>query len=202
MTTKQIGVFVEDEWVSYSYFPIIREIKKAGYKPVLITTNKEWDDGKRLSIPSRELNEPIFILDADMSIDEVNIDDFAGFVFGGGYWADRFRWWLVKESEPGKLERPEPRALVEKILRSDKHLIGTICHSMWILNSLKDVIGPKEVTCAHNIIDDVKNAGFTYVDKNVHVDGNLVSGRMSSNSDVFIKEFIHQLKEREQTKTG
>ncbi len=195
MTTKQIGVFVEDEWVSYSYFPILEEIRKAGHKPVLITTNKEWDGGKRRSIPSGD--EPIFRLDVDMSIHEVNIDDFVGFIFGGGYWADRLRWWFKAEKSPGILERPEPRSLVEKILRSEKHLVGTICHSMWILNSLKDVIGPKEVTCAYNIIDDVKNAGFTYVDKNVHVDGNLVSGRMSDNSRIFIKEFLKQLKGRE-----
>jgi protease I len=194
MTTKQIGVFVEDEWVSYSYFPIIDEIKKAGYDPVLITTNKEWDDGLRLSIPSRELDEPIYRLPVDLSIHEVNINDFVGFVFGGGYWADRLRWWFVWEKSPGVLERPEPRALVEKILSSDKHLVGTICHAMWILCSVKDAVKAKEVTCAYNIIDDVKNAGFTYVDKDVHVDGNLVTGRMSSNSVEFIREFLAQLK--------
>lgn len=194
MTIKQIGVFVEDEWVSYSYFPIINEIKKAGYKPVLITTNKEWDDGLRLSIPSRELGEPIYRLPVDLSVHEVNIDDFVGFIFGGGYWADRFRWWFTRESSPGVLERPEPRALVEKILASDKHLVGTICHAMWILCSVKDAVKANEVTCAYNLIDDVKNAGFTYVDKDVHVDGNLITGRMSSNSVEFIREFLAQLK--------
>jgi len=195
MTTEQIGVFVEDEWVSYSYFPILREIKNTGYKPVLITTNKEWDNGKRRSIPSGD--EPIFRLDVDMSIHEVNIYDFAGFIFGGGYWADRLRWWFQKEKQPGVLELPEPRSLVEKILRSDRHLVGTICHSMWILCSLKDAVKAKEVTCAYNIIDDVKNAGFRYVDKDVHVDGNLISGRMSSHSVPFIKEFLRQLQERD-----
>jgi protease I len=195
MTIKQIGVFVEDEWVSYSYFPILREIKNTGYKPVLITTNKEWDNGKRKSIPSGD--EPVFRLDVDMSIHEVNINDFAGFIFGGGYWADRLRWWFTKEKQPGVLERPEPRALVEKILRSDRHLVGTICHAMWLLCSLKDAVKAREVTCAYNIIDDVKNAGFRYVDKDVHVDGNLVTGRMSSDSVPFINEFLSQLQERE-----
>ncbi|MEW6163098.1 MAG: DJ-1/PfpI family protein [Nitrospirota bacterium] len=197
MSSRKIGLFIEDEWVAISYYTIINELKKAGYKPILITTNKAWDSGKRKSIPT-SANEPVSYLTADLSIDEINIEEFAGFVFGGGYWADRLRWWFMKEKEPGVLERPEPRALVEKILRSDKHLVGTICHAMWLLCSLKDAVKTREVTCAYNIIDDVKNAGFTYVDKDVHVDGNLVSGRMSSNSDAFIKEFLNQLKQRKQ----
>jgi len=104
----------------------------------------------------------------------------------------------MKEKEPGSLERPEPRALVEKILRSEKHIVGVICHSMWLLCSLKDAVKAKEVTCAYNIIDDVKNAGFTYIDKDVHVDGNLVTGRMSAHSGIFMKEFLAQLKQKEE----
>ncbi len=146
MNCKKIGIFIEDEWVAASYHPIIKEIKKAGYLPLLITTNKEWDNGERKSIPIG--NEPIYRLVVDLSIDEVDIDDFVGFVFPGGYWVDRLRWWFMKEKEPGVLERPEPRALVEKILRSEKHLVGVICHSMWLLNSLKDAVKSKEVTCA------------------------------------------------------
>jgi putative intracellular protease/amidase len=195
MNCKRIGIFIEDEWVASSYHMIIREIKKAGYIPMLITTNKEWDNGERKNIPSGD--EPIYRLVVDLSIDEVDIDEFVGFVFGGGYWADRLRWWFVKEKEPGVLERPEPRALIEKILRSEKHLIGVICHAMWIIISLKHAVMAKEVTCAYNIIDDVKNAGFTYIDTDVHVDGNLVTGRMSSNSDVFIRGFLDKLKQRE-----
>lgn len=197
MNSKQIGIFIEDEWVAVSYFTILNEVKKVGYKPVLITTNKEWDKGRRKSIPSGD--EPIFRLDVDLSIPEVNIDQFVGFIFGGGYWADRLRWWFMKEKEPGILERPEPRALIERILRSERHLIGVICHAMWLLCSLRDAVKAKEVTCAYNIIDDVKNAGFTYVDKDVHVDGNLVTGRMSGHSDIFVKEFLAQLEQREKT---
>jgi protease I len=201
MEVNKIGLFIEDEWVAISYNTIIDELKKACYEPILITTNKTWDSGKRRSIPTSK-DEPVFFLTADLSIDEVDIEKFVGFVFGGGYWVDRLRWWFMKEKSPGVLERPEPRALIEKILRSDKHLVGTICHSMWLLCSLKQAVRYSEVTCAYNIIDDVKNAGFTYVDTDVHVDGNLVTGRMSDKSGVFIREFISQLRQRKVTKSS
>jgi putative intracellular protease/amidase len=192
MPCGKIGLFIEDEWVAFSYHTIIRAIKRAGWLPLLITTNREWDGGLRRSIPSGD--EPVYRLMADLSVDEVDIDDFDGFVLGGGYWVDRLRWWLVKESEPGVLERPQPRELLESILRSRRHTIGVICHSMWALVSLKDYIGPRKVTCAYNIIDDVRNAGFEYVDTDVFVDGNLVTGRMSSHSGEFIETFLERLR--------
>jgi len=194
MSCKRIGIFIEDEWVASSYHTIIKEVKRADYVPMLITTNREWDNGERKSIPVGD--EPVYRLVADLSVSEVDVDAFAGFVFGGGYWVDRLRWWFVKESEPGLLERPEPRALVERILSSEKHLVGVICHAMWLLVSLRHAVKAKEVTCAYNIVDDVRNAGFTCVDADVHVDGNLVTGRMSSHSDLFIREFLSQLERR------
>lgn len=195
MDCKKIGIFIEDEWVASSYYVIIKELKLAGYLPLLITTNKEWDGGMRKSIPT-EKGEPVYYIQADLSMDEVNIDDFAGFVFGGGYWADRLRWWFMKTNQDNTLERPLPKELIIKALSSSGCKIGVICHSMWILCSLKQAVSAisgKKVTCAYNIIDDVKNAGFKYVDADVHVDGNLITGRMSSNSEDFIREYIRQL---------
>ncbi|MEO5356763.1 MAG: DJ-1/PfpI family protein [Nitrospirae bacterium YQR-1] len=192
MLCKKIGVFIEDEWVAVSFNTIISALKEAGLVPVVITTNREWGDGMKKSFPYD--NEPAQYLKADLSVNEVIISDYAGFVFGGGYWVDRLRWWFKKKGQNGKLEIPEPIALVSSILESDKHKVGVICHSMWLLCSLKDKVKAKNVTCAYNIIDDVTNAGFNYVDTDVHIDGNLITGRMSANSDVFIKEYINQLK--------
>lgn len=196
MTCVKIGVFVEDSWVSVSYFAILSAIRARGYLPLLITTNKEWDNGLRKSIQT-QTGEPDYYLQTDLSVTDVKIEDFAGFIFGGGYWADKMRWWFHKESSPGVLERPEPLALVKSILQSDKHLTGVICHSMWLVVSAKGSnISGKSVTCAYNIIDDVKNAGFNYVDEDVYIDGNLVTGRMSDHSPQFIQQYLDELESR------
>lgn len=188
----KIGVFIEDEWVASSYHVILGELKRNGYFPLLITTNRDWDGGLRKSIPTKK-DDPVYYLQTDLSVEEVKIDDFAGFVFGGGYWADRLRWWFMRTNPDGTLERPGPRVLVESILSSDRHTIGVICHSMWILCSFAHLLEGKSVTCAYNIIDDVRNAGFRYVDSDVHVDGRLVTGRMSDNSQAFITEYMRRL---------
>jgi putative intracellular protease/amidase len=192
MGCKKIGIFVEDEWVSKSYFPILNELRGSGLLPLLITTNKDWDKGLRKSIPTAE-DEPIYYLQADLSVEDVQISEFSGFIFGGGYWADRQRWWFSKTDAKGNLERPQVAKLVKDVLSIKDKPIGVICHSMWILCSFKSLFKGRSVTCAYNIIDDVDNAGFKYVDQDVVVDGNLVSGRMSDNSEVFIKEYIKQL---------
>ena len=37
--------------------------------------------------------------------------------------------------------------------------VGTICHSLWLLCADKALLSGRKVTCAHNIICDVENAG-------------------------------------------
>ena len=37
--------------------------------------------------------------------------------------------------------------------------IGTICHSLWLFCADPSLIKGREVTCAHNIVCDVENAG-------------------------------------------
>jgi putative intracellular protease/amidase len=192
MSCRKIGIFIEEGWVATSYQTILRELIADGCFPMLITTNKDWEKGIRKSIPTLK-DEPIYHLEANLSVNQVNVSEFSGFIFGGGYWADRLRWWLSKKDTSGNLEMPEVSKLLKEVLSIKDKPIGVICHSMWILCSFKGLFKGRSVTCAYNIIDDVTNAGFKYIDKDVHVDRNLVSGRMSANSDVFIKEYINQL---------
>ncbi len=190
--SKRIGIFIEDEWVDYSYFPILNTFKEAGIQTTLITTYRPWDNGLRKSIPNKP-GDIVYHMPVDLSISEVKLNDFNGFVFGGGYWADRLRWWFHNKLPDDVPQNPSPGDLVRSIVESNKHTIGVICHSMWILNSFNNSIKKKKVTCAYNIIDDVTNAGFHYIDQDVVVDGNLVSGRMSANSLEFTQKYIEVL---------
>jgi protease I len=48
-------------------------------------------------------------------------------------------------------------------------------------------------TCYKSIIQDVKNAGAEFIDKEVVVDGNLVSSRNPSDIPAFIEESLKKL---------
>ena len=91
-------------------------------------------------------------------------DSLAGIIAPGG-WA------------PDKLRRD---ASVLKLVR-DVHegggLVATICHGPWVLISAGIVKG-RRMTSTRGIRDDVVNAGASWVDEAVVVDGNIVSSRV------------------------
>ena len=62
--------------------------------------------------------------------------------------------------------------------------VGSICHGAQLLISAK-VLEGRTVTCVNKIRDDVMNAGATYVDEPLHVDGNLITSRVPGDLPVF-----------------
>jgi putative intracellular protease/amidase len=76
--------------------------------------------------------------------------------------------------------------------------IGTICHSLWLFCADPRLIGGRKVTCAHNIICDVENAGGDVAfdgDKarDIVIDGGLISGRHPGVVDEFMKVFLKEV---------
>lgn len=77
---------------------------------------------------------------------------------------------------PDKLRRFE--SVLELVRETDRNgrIIGQICHAGWVLASAGILTG-RSVTSTPGIRDDLVNAGATWLDEAVVVDGNLVSSR-------------------------
>jgi protease I len=103
------------------------------------------------------------VAEPDAHVDELDMADFHGILVVGG-WA------------PDKLRRSEK--VLELVRQADAagKLLGVICHGGWVPASA-GVLKGRTMTCTVGIRDDVMNAGATYVDEPVVVDGNLVTAR-------------------------
>ena len=53
-----------------------------------------------------------------------------------------------------------------------------------------DVLRGKKATCFFAIADDLKNAGATYVDQDVVVDGNIVTSRVPDDLPAFMRAVL------------
>jgi protease I len=133
-------------------------------------------------------------------LDSVEPEDYEAIILIGGYAMDRLRYQeTLKQGEPN--QAPAVRFLrkaVEAMDRGDIK-IGTICHSMWLFCASPELLKGREVTCAHNIMCDVENAGGTLVmngdiGADTHVDGGLISGRHPGVVDQFLDIFLAELK--------
>lgn len=79
------------------------------------------------------------------------------------------------------------RAFVQRIAQQGKP-IAVICHGAWLLVDAGLVQG-RTLTSWPSLQVDLRNAGATWVDKEVHVDGQLVSSRKPDDIPAFNESF-------------
>jgi protease I len=84
--------------------------------------------------------------------------------------------------------QPKAQAFIRAMAQAGKPM-AVICHAPWELVSA-DVAKGKTMTSYHTIQDDVRNAGATWVDKEVVVDGTLVTSRQPDDIPAFNAEML------------
>ncbi len=121
---------------------------------------------------------------ADLAVGDAKAEDFAGVVIPGG------------TTNADHLRMVEPAvALVEDFVGAGKP-VASICHGPWVLVEA-GVLGGKTLTSFPSLATDVRNAGGTWVDEEVHVcptDGwPLVTSRTPDDLDAFSSALVEQL---------
>jgi protease I len=116
---------------------------------------------------------------ADVAASGVSPDDFECVVVPGGFAPDRLR----RSSAVLNLVRG---------VFEQGGVVAAICHAAWVPISAGIMRG-KRATCVSAIKDDVINAGATYLDQAVVVDGNLITSRTPADLPAFLPAIIAAL---------
>ena len=91
--------------------------------------------------------------------------------------------------------RKEKAALdIAKEFFKEKKVVAAICHGPQILVSA-GLLGGRHATCYRSVAPEVKEAGALYEDKEVIVDGNLVTSRQPSDLPAFLRETLKKLRQ-------
>jgi protease I len=111
------------------------------------------------------------VLEVEKTFAEVSPEEFDLLVIPGGGAPENLR--IVDEAVD----------FTRRFVESGKP-VGAICHGAQLLISAK-VLDGRTLTAVNKIRDDVKNAGGNYVDKELVVDGNLITSRVPGDLPVF-----------------
>ena len=152
-----------------------------------------------LTFDGNDMKEKVTV---SVEVNNVSPTDYAGVILIGGYAMDRLRY----EDQPQE-GRPNQAPAVTFLRKAVAEMdagrlpVGTICHSLWLFCAAPELLAGRKVTCAHNLISDVKNAGGDLVyDGNkladTHVDGGLVTGRHPGVVEEFMAAFGQALDQR------
>ncbi|MBN1492880.1 MAG: type 1 glutamine amidotransferase [Candidatus Omnitrophica bacterium] len=166
----KVAILVEDHYqVLEVWYPYLR-LREAGIETVLVGTGSKKMYASKEGYPAPE----------EMTIDHARVKDFDGVIVPGGWAPDILRRF------------PKINAFVKEMFGANKCVAG-ICHAGWVLVSA-GILKGKKVTCFSAIKDDVVNAGATFVDAEVVVDGNLITSRNPYDLPAFCKAIIEYLK--------
>ena len=103
---------------------------------------------------------------------------------------------------PGGFEAPDRLRLRKEVLGFVKEmhdngkLVAAICHGPWICISA-GIIKGKRATGYMSIADDIRNAGATYLEEDVVIDGNLITSPHYRNNGDFMKAVIKTMNARQ-----
>ena len=116
----------------------------------------------------------------DKTVAEVSVEDYAGLVLPGGV------------ANPDALRLDEQAvALVRDFLASGKP-VAAICHAPWTLIEA-DAVRDRTLTSWPSLRTDLTNAGATWKDEEVVIDGNLITSRNPGDIPAFNNALLEAL---------
>jgi protease I len=97
-------------------------------------------------------------------------------------------------ANPDKLRMNEAAvAFVRSFVRAGKP-VAAICHAPWTLVEA-DVVRGRTLTSYPSLRTDIRNAGGTWVDEEVHVENGLVTSRNPRDLPAFCSKLLEELRE-------
>ena len=168
---SKIAVIITNMFEDSEYSKPVNAFKKAGHKIIRVGLKEgEVVKGKKKGTPVK----------IDKAVTDVSVEDFDALLIPGGY-------------SPDKLRANEDAVKFTKEFAESGKPIFSICHGPQLLITA-DVLKGRRITGWKSIIQDIKNAGAEFIDKEVVVDKNLVSSRHPGDITAFIRESLKKLK--------
>jgi protease I len=178
---KRIAVLVANEGVEQVELTEPREaVEAAGAEVDLLTPEagdvqafNHLDKGERFEV--------------DRAVGDADAGEYDGLVLPGGV------------ANPDQLRTDDGAVEFIRAFFAAGKPVGVICHGPWSLIEA-DVLKGRTLTSWPSLETDLRNAGATWVDEEVHVDQGLVSSRKPDDLPAFnakiIEEFAERVRER------
>jgi len=178
---KKIGVLFEGDFYENEIFYYQLRFPEEGAEIHFLT--RLWGQ-KSLEFKGHEYKTPMTCSESFENMSDEELKTYDAIIIPSGIVSDRLRYTdNVKEIPPASL-------FMKRAFEQKSILKGIICHGMWLMSPVIDVVKGRNVTLHNNLYSDAINYGLNYVDKDVVVDGDLVTGRTGGHCNLFAAEII------------
>ena len=173
---KKIAILATDGFEQVELTEPKKNLEAAGAK-VTVLSIKPGEGGKAGEIKGWDKTDWGKTVKVDGLVYDVKTDDFDALVLPGG------------QINPDKLRMDQGAVAFVKAFAESGKTVAAICHGSWTLIEAGVVKG-KTMTSWPSVHTDLKNAGASWVDKEVVVDGNLITSRKPEDIPAFSKAIV------------
>lgn len=177
LKNKSVAILAADGFEQSELLSPRDALQKAGADTMIVSL----ESGQITGYDSSK-QQPNQSVNVDLTIDNVNADDFSALLIPGGL------------KSPDTL-RSDDR--VQKFVRrffAEGKPVAAICHGPWLLIDA-GVLEGRKVTSYHSIKQDLINAGARWTDEPVVTDQGLVTSRTPSDLERFNAKLVEEVAE-------
>jgi protease I len=184
---KKVGILIEEYFEEREIWYYNFRFPEEGADLHFLT--RLWGQSS-INFRGLEFRAPFACNESFENMDDETLSSYAAIIVPSGYVSDRLRY----TKDVNKL--PPATELLKRAFAQKNIVKGIICHGMWLVSPAPELVRSRRVVVNNNLICDVRNMGAIYVDEDVVVDRDLVTGRSSAHCNVFVRKIIDLLEQQ------
>jgi protease I len=178
---SRILIVATDGFEEWELFGPREILQKRGAEVVLASLKLDPIQGTVHDDPGKTIRP-------DITVDDVNADDFDALILPGG----------VRNPDHLRVHRNVIELI--RAFNEQGKPIGAICHAPWLLVEA-DLLRGRKATSWPSIRTDVRNAGANVVDEPAVTDGNIVTSRKPDDVEAFTAALVDLIEEMPEVET-
>jgi len=184
---KKIAILIESDFYEKEIFYYEHRFPEEGLETHFVS--RLWGQ-PYITFRGHEHHYPFECNRSFEGMSDEQLRGYSAVIVPSGIVSDRLRWTEDINTLPPAVQFLK-RAFAEKSI-----VKGIICHGMWLVSPIAEVVRGRRVVAHNNLLGDIRNYGAVYVDQDVVVDGDLVTGRTGGHCHLFARKIIDMLSER------
>jgi protease I len=184
---KKIGVLIESDYYENEIF--YYNLRFAEEVADLHFLTRLWGQEK-ITFYGHEYRAPMDCNESFENMDDETLRSYSAIIVPAGMVADRLRY----TEDINKL--PPACEFMRRVFAEKNILKGIICHGLWLLAPVPELVKGRKIVVHNNLLGDAKNMGAVYVNEDVVVDGDLVTARTGGHCHLFACKIIAILAEK------
>ena len=181
---RKIAVLIEGDFYEHEIWYYHFRFPEEGAEVHFLS--RLWGQ-QSITFKGHEYHAPFECRESFEGLSDAQLREYSAVIVPAGMVADRLRY----TDDISKL--PPAVTFLKRAFAERSIIKGIICHGMWLCAPVPELVRGRKAVVHNNLLGDARNMGIEYVDQDVVVDGDLVTGRTGGHCHLFARRIIDLL---------